>query len=291
MNKRVANTLPRVLFVLILLLVFLVPITGWSQTACGEATVSALIAGQNTTVGTVTIENDEQFLYVTYQTDGNWLITETHLDVAMRPEDLGQTPKGNAVPGRFTYQSVHEPPVATVVHAIDLSVWPANSQLYVAAHSVVVSANSSETAWGEGIDFPGANWAMYIPYLLKSCEPPPLNPGIIDMESSAIEVEESVVSLTLKLIRSSGSDGQVTVTLDSSDITAALFYDYELATYVVTFEDGETEKTFDIYIMDDLEEEIDEQFTVQIVSVTGAEMGSNTTTTVTIIDDDEGGNY
>lgn len=288
MTKCRTHSLRPVVSMLVLLAIGLTVVAGQAQAACGDLTQTALIAGQNIPVGIVTIENDEQYLYVTYQTDGDWLITETHLDVATRPEDLKQTPKGNAIPGRFAYQSEHDPGVATVTYTVDWTAWPSGSQLYLAAHSVVVSASGSETAWGEGIDFPGKNWAMYIPYMLQTCEPPPVEPGVIDMESSIIDVQENAVSVTLRLIRSNGSDGQATVTLASTDITATDGDDYATVTTVVTFEDGETEKTIEVFILDDTQEENDEQFTVQITNVTGAEMGTNTSTIFTIIDDDHG---
>lgn len=286
MSKCMTNCLKQVVLMLILLTIGLSPVAGQAQTFCGEMTETALIAGQNIPVGFVSIENDEQYLYVIYQTDGDWLITETHLDVATRPEDLKQTSKGNAIPGRFAHQSEHDPGVTTVTHAIDLTAWPSGSQLYLAAHSVVVSASGSETAWGEGMDFPGKNWAMYIPYLLQLCETPPLEPGVIDLASSTIEVLENAVSITLQLIRTNGSDGQATVTLESADISATGGDDYETVANVVTFEDGETEKSVEVFILDDTQEENNEQFTIQITHVTGAEMGGNTSTIITIIDND-----
>ena len=285
-NCKVDSLRPAIL-ILILLSVVLAPVAGRAQNNCGEIMETALIAGQNIPVGSVTIENDEHNLYVTYQTDGNWLITETHLDVALQPEDLKQTSKGNAVPGRFGYQSEHDPAVTTVTHTIDLTSWPPDSNIYVAAHCVVVSASGSETAWGEGLDFPGNNWAMYIAYALQSCELPPPDPGIIELPQSEIEVQEDAVKITLQLIRTSGSDGQATVTLQSSDITATAGDDYEAVNNVVIFEDGETEKSVEVYILDDLQDEMDELFTVQISSVTGAQMGPNNTTICTIIDDDD----
>lgn len=288
MTKCMTKSLRPVVSMLVLLAIGLAAVAGQAQAACGDITETELIAGQNIPVGFVTIENDEQYIYVTYQTDGNWLITETHLDVATRPEDLKQTPKGNAIPGRFAYQSEHDPGVETVTYTIDGTAWPAGSQLYFAAHSVVVSSSGSETAWGEGIDFPGKNWAMYLPYLLQTCEPPPLEPGVIDMASATIDVQENAVSITLRLIRTDGSDGQVTVTLASTDITATGGDDYETVATVVTFEDGETEKTIEVFILDDAQEENDEQFSVHITDVTGAEMGTNTSTIFTIIDDDHG---
>jgi hypothetical protein len=286
MLKSTNHFLKPVMLILTILAVGWLPIAGHAQTSCGEIMQTPLIAGQNIPVGDVFIENDENSLYVTYQTDGNWLITETHLDVATRPEDLKQTPKGNPVPGRFAYQSEHDPGVTTMTHTIDLTAWPAGSTLYIAAHSVVVSASGSETAWGEGVDFPGNNWAMYMSYDLQSCTPPPLEPGIIDMQADTIEVLEDATSVTLHLIRTNGSDGQATVTLESTDITATNGDDYESVNLVVTFDDGETEKSFQVFILDDTQTEDNEQFIVRMTDVTGAEMGSNNATTCIIIDND-----
>jgi len=173
------------------------------------------------------------------------------------------------------------------VHTIDLSAWPAGTPIFLAAHSVVVSASGSETAWAEGQDFPGSNWAMYFSYDVQSCEPPPVEPGTIDMLPSTVDVLENGVSINLQLIRSGGSDGQATVTLVTNDITATLGDDYAAPATTVTFDTGETEKSIEIYILDDTQMESDEQFLVQISDVTGAEMGVNTSTICTIIDDDQ----
>ena len=286
MTQRTMNSLKHVLLALIVLAIGLTPVVQQAHASCGEITETALIAGQSIPVGSVTVENDAQYLYVTYQTDGNWLITETHLDVATRPEDLKQTSKGNAVPGRFAYSSEHDPGVVTVTHTIDLAAWPSGTPLFLAAHSVVVSASGSETAWAEGLDFPGNNWAMYFSYEIQSCDPPPIEPGVIDMLPSTIEVPENGVSIILHLIRTNGSDGQATVTLATNDISATMGDDYEAGPTTVIFDDGETEKYIEIFILDDTQVEGDEQFVVQISDVTGAEMGVDTSTVCTIIDDD-----
>jgi hypothetical protein len=283
------NSIKPGIVILIVLTIGLIPVGGQAQSSCGEIMETALIAGQNILMGTVVVENDEEYVYVTYQTDGNWLITETHLDIATRPEDLKQTSKGNAVPGRFAYKSEHDPGVTTMTHTIDLTAWPPGTQLYLAAHSVVVSDFGSETAWGEGLDFPGNNWAMYFSHLVQSCEPPPLEPGTINLMPPVIDVDEYAVSFSLQLIRTNGSDGQATVFLDSQDISAILGVDYVLETTMVSFDDGETEKMIEVFILDDMYIENDEQFTVQISQVTGAEMGVNTSTICTIVDDEQGG--
>jgi hypothetical protein len=287
MTQRTMNSLKPVFLALIVLAIGLAPIAGQAQASCGQITETTLMAGQSIPVGFVIVENDAQNLYVTYQTDGNWLITETHLDVATRPEDLKQTRKGNAVPGRFAYSSEHDPGVVTVTHTIDLAAWPSGTQLFIAAHSVVVSASGSETAWAEGLDFPGNNWAMYISYEVQSCDPPPIEPGIIDLLPSAVDVTENGVSISLQLIRTGGSDGQATVTLATSDISATMGDDYAAPPTTVTFDDGETEKYIEIYILDDMQAELDEQFIVEISDVSGAGLGADTSSICTIIDNDQ----
>ena len=282
------NSIRPVIVMSIAIAIGLIPVAGMAQTSCGEVTETALIAGQYIPVGTVVVENDEQHLYVTYQTDGNWLITETHLDIATSPEDLKQTSKGNPIPGRFAYKSEHQPGVDTVTHTIDLAAWPPGTQLYLAAHCVVVSDAGSETAWGEGLDFPGKNWGMYFSCQVQPCDQPPLVPGTIDLLPPAIDLQEYEVSASLQLMRSNGTEGTVTVELDSQDITAESGVDYVLLTKMVTFGDGETEKTVKIFILDEMFPEYDEQFLVEIKSVTGAEMGDNTSTLCTIIDNDQG---
>jgi hypothetical protein len=287
MTQRTINSLKSVFLTLIVLAAGLTLIAGQAQASCGQVTETPLIAGQSIPAGSVVVENDAQYLYVTYQTDGTWLITETHLDVATRPEDLKQTSKGNAVPGRFAYKSEHDPGVTTVTHTIDLTAWPSGTQLFLAAHSVVVSVSGSETAWAEGLDFPGANWATYFSYEVQSCDPPPVEPGVIDILPTTIDVPENGVFITLQLNRSGGSDGQATVSLVTNDMTATGGDDYETVATTVTFDDGETEKYIDVYILDDTQMEDDEQFMVQIVDVSGAEMGADTSTTCTIIDNDQ----
>ena len=155
MKKSTVGSMGRISRWVLALLIGLATLSAQAQAACGTATETILMAGQTIPAGSVVVENDGQNLYVTYRTDGNWLITETHLAVATRPEDLPQTSKGNAIPGQFAYQTSHDPGVTEVTHTIDVTAWPPGTPLYIAAHSVVVSAAGSETAWGEGQAFPG----------------------------------------------------------------------------------------------------------------------------------------
>ncbi|MHA2248461.1 MAG: vWA domain-containing protein [Candidatus Hodarchaeales archaeon] len=124
-------------------------------------------------VGDVTIWNDEGFLYIVYETTNDWYITETHLHVADSLEGIPQTKKYNPIPGHFTYQIYHDPSVQTYMYVIPWT-WDPGTTLYIAAHAVVqkiigydIYENpiyQIETAWGDGLDFEGNNWATYIIY-------------------------------------------------------------------------------------------------------------------------------
>lgn len=117
----------------------------------GTALGADLIAGNPkdgaNVIGTVNVLFDEGNLVVQYLiTPGtDWIITKTHLHVALSPEELPQTKKGNANPGQFDYSSSHE--VADgkteVIHTIPLSdifgdeIPDPLPTLYIAAHAVV----------------------------------------------------------------------------------------------------------------------------------------------------------
>ncbi len=131
---------------------------------CGEATVVPLIAGQSTTIGEVIVANDDQFLYVEYVTQAPWVLVETHIAVSDSLEGIPQTKTGNPKVGQFAYNIDSE---------IGL-VWSRGTLLYVAADAEVWKLDENgqvvqeETAWGEGISFPGNNWAMYFNHTVQS---------------------------------------------------------------------------------------------------------------------------
>ena len=90
-------------------------------------------------VGDVLVWNDEEYLYVEYVTDG-WYISEVHLEVKTA---LGNIPQknGNPIPGKFTYGEKGLWTMDYEFDPIPLS-WPADTQLYIAAHAKVWEAAS-----------------------------------------------------------------------------------------------------------------------------------------------------
>jgi hypothetical protein len=131
-----------------------------------------LMVGQYMDLGTVTVSNNEGYLYFDVAlspeaiADG-WQITETHADVYESLDGFPTTKKGNPKVGQFAYS------IDSAV-SLDENGWVTGDFLYVAVHAalervvdgVVVQ---TETGWGEGNQFEGNNWAMWFTYEIGDC--------------------------------------------------------------------------------------------------------------------------
>lgn len=133
-----------------------------------------LTAGQNMNAGTVTVSNDNNFIYVTYTTTGQWSIYETHLYVG-HPDDLPKNGGGNPQIGQFPYSETHYG-VTSYTYAVPID--PDLNCYIVAAHATVglMGENGEptqfETAWVNQCEInpDGGSWAMYAKYCLMDCE-------------------------------------------------------------------------------------------------------------------------
>lgn len=110
-----------------------------------------LLAGKSIDVGDVLVWNDEDYLYVKYETTGDWYITEVHLHVATYLKEIPQS-NGNPVPGKFTYgekglwtQEYEFDPIA-------LNSWNPGTELYIAAHAKVMDVSCYNTAILYGLE-------------------------------------------------------------------------------------------------------------------------------------------
>ena len=134
-----------------------------------------LIAGQTINVGDMMVSNDDEFLYVTYQTEGGWMLKEIHLFVGPL-EFFPVNKKKIPVPGHFPIKEYYSPPEELVTFAIALSEIPECP--LIAAHAVVVKDDMEETAWGFGTSFddffPNVKvnrWGWVIDdYCIEECE-------------------------------------------------------------------------------------------------------------------------
>ena len=140
---------------------------GGNGDVCGEVTKAILYAGQNINVGCVTVWNDEDNLYVKYETKYCWKIDEIHLYVG-DCEDIPQN-NGNPTPGQFPIKDSYPDGTSCATFCIPLS--SLCECVCIAAHAVVTNrcTYQEETAWADGCDFSGANWATYFKYCVQEC--------------------------------------------------------------------------------------------------------------------------
>ncbi|NOX85393.1 MAG: hypothetical protein GXO86_05440 [Chlorobi bacterium] len=141
---------------------------GYGSLKSGEI-IKTLWAGQNIDVGTVTygIDDNANF-YVTYQTNGNWLISEAHM-FAGDKADMPVNKPGKPKIGKFPNSGTYDPWVSTVTFTVPLSELPPAEDpgFVVASHAVVhnTSNNQEETAWGDGeFKFSDKGWGWYATY-------------------------------------------------------------------------------------------------------------------------------
>ncbi|UCE96790.1 MAG: hypothetical protein JSV51_04155 [Candidatus Bathyarchaeota archaeon] len=99
--------------------------------------VTDLIAGQTMDVGDVTVWNDGSFLYVRYETTGDWVMGLTHLHVATDLADIPTSKKGIPIPGQFEHATTHDPPVTEFTYCIYINGLTSETELYIAAHAEV----------------------------------------------------------------------------------------------------------------------------------------------------------
>ncbi len=113
------------------------------------------------------------------------------------------------------------------------------------------------------------------------------NPGTISLQANSFSVDEAAGVISIPVVRTDGSDGTATVDYSLADITATSPSDYTNVSGTLTFLHGETTKTIDVPIADDVITEGDETFEVSLGLVGGgAILGSPTTGTITILDNE-----
>lgn len=116
----------------------------------------------NVPVGKVNVERDTTDLYITYTLNEGWYINDTHLDVKEYASDFPQK-NGNAIPGKFAYSSLNQPPVSEYTYQMPR---PPFEVMVIAAqadisHKTGDVFDASSGAWAGNKQFPGKNWDLY----------------------------------------------------------------------------------------------------------------------------------
>lgn len=159
----------------------------------GGATSVDLLAGQYIDAGNVTVDVVDNDLVVTYTTENDYYLLETHLWVGEDLADMPQTRKGNPKIGNFPYNSgdISGATSYTVTRplsefGLDMSMDvcdPVN--LYIAAHAVVGLSDGNggytdtETGWADGDNFVSrGSWATFFTLTL-TCEAGDDDPPVV----------------------------------------------------------------------------------------------------------------
>ena len=140
---------------------------------CGTPLTVNLMAGQNIDIGSVTISNTMDSLYITISSEGSWWLKSASVYVGAL-SGMPQTPTGNPKVGQFPYKKTLNPSKQLVKFAISSA--NLSPCFIVAVHVEAVKIVNGqpvqlETGWGQGSPMSGANWAMYMNYCLQECNP------------------------------------------------------------------------------------------------------------------------
>lgn len=139
-----------------------------TRTELNECLQVRLIAGQNHDAGYVSAQTIGEEIVITYLTNGDWTIGATHLSIGDCNEQwVPTTGSGNPKVGHFEHSSEHPDGVNEVVYTFPIS--ELTEDFCFAAHAEVSGPTGGETAWAEGTNFDGNNWAMYVDALLTGC--------------------------------------------------------------------------------------------------------------------------
>lgn len=131
----------KALFLTLALAASLVMGTPGAEGSVASGCVATLWAGQHTDAGTVTVHKEGENLLVTYQTSGDWRLSEVHLEIRGSLAAIPQK-NGNPIPGKFTYKAVVD--TSTHTFSIPCADLP-QGELYIAAHGVVGEGSGDTT--------------------------------------------------------------------------------------------------------------------------------------------------
>lgn len=111
--------------------------------------------------------------------------------------------------------------------------------------------------------------------------------GTLAFSQTAYRVSEGIGLATMTVDRTGGTTGSITVNYSTSNNTAAAGQDYTTTTGTLTFNEGETRKTFTVPILQDSNFEMAEVLRLSLSNPgNGATLGSNSKALLTITNDD-----
>ncbi len=139
---------------------------------CGKIVNVGFIAVQNIQVGIVMLWNTPDHFYVTYLTDNNWVIAQTHL-YAGPYSDIPLNRNGNPATNLFPIIDSFSPFVNSCTYEFDKTVFDECFVIVAQANVNLLDDRGniirSESAWSAGNVFHSPVWATYTDYCLQEC--------------------------------------------------------------------------------------------------------------------------
>jgi len=112
-----------------------------------------------------------------------------------------------------------------------------------------------------------------------------VTPPLLQFSSASYSVQEDLTALTITVTRTGDTSGSASVDYATADGTAKQQSDYEITTGTLSFAPGDTSKSFQLLVNEDMYVEGNETLTINLSNASGASLGSPIITTVTITDD------
>jgi len=129
---------------------------------------------KETNVGTITIQNSKDYVYVTYQLDSGWSLKETNLQLAGNSNGIPISREGIPSPEQFMHSEMHESNVKGFTYMIPLGDYnfQINQEIAIAANAILVNEKNPVqkdqlvSAWGGDKRGPGPSWWRFMLYTL-----------------------------------------------------------------------------------------------------------------------------
>lgn len=110
--------------------------------------------------------------------------------------------------------------------------------------------------------------------------------AVLSLSSGCYSVVETAGTRLISVNRSGNLGGSSTIHYATTPVTATAGLDYTTVSGTLTFNAGETTKTFSVPVLDDASNEGDENFIVSLSNPSGGILGGPASAKVTIIDDE-----